>query len=110
MQLLLPILHSATATWFPFVCHAVWQTSLLTVLLLAVVRLGRCWPAPLRYWLLVLALAEIVVDWGKRDPASLSHPTTSTSIRGERLLMDNGSLRFLVTISLCLIRERGGLV
>ncbi len=69
MQLLLPILHSATATWFPFVCHAVWQTSLLTVLLLAVVRLGRRWPAPLRYWLLVLALAKFAL------PPVLSMPT-----------------------------------
>ncbi len=76
MQLLLPILDSAIAIWFPFVWHAVWQASLLAVLLLAVVRLGRRWPAPLRYWLLVLALAKFAL------PPVLSMPTGLFSLVG----------------------------
>lgn len=69
MQLLLTKLNSAAAIWFPFVYHAVWQASLVAVLLLAVVGLGRRWPSPLRYWLLVLALAKFAL------PPVLSMPT-----------------------------------
>ena len=69
MQLLLPLLNSAAATWFSFVYHVTWQASLLAVLILAVVLLGRRWPSPLRYWLLVLALAKFAL------PPLLSMPT-----------------------------------
>ncbi|HWB13058.1 MAG TPA: M56 family metallopeptidase [Pirellulales bacterium] len=69
MQLLLPKLNGAAAIWFPFVYHAVWQASLLAVLLLGIVGLGRRWPSPLRYWLLVLALAKFAL------PPALSMPT-----------------------------------
>ncbi len=61
MQLLLPLLNRAAATWFSFVYHVSWQASLLAVLLLVVVLLGRRWPSPLRYWLLVLALAKFAL-------------------------------------------------
>ncbi len=69
MQLLLPQLNGAAATWFSFVYQVTWQASLLAVLLLAVVLLGRRWPSPLRYWLLVLALAKFAL------PPLLSMPT-----------------------------------
>ena len=69
MQLLLPLLNSAAATWFSFVYHITWQASLLAVLVLAVVLLRRRWPSPLRYWLLVLALAKFAL------PPLLSMPT-----------------------------------
>ena len=69
MQRLLPLLNRAAATWFSFVYHITWQASLLAVLLLAVVLLGRRWPSPLRYWLLVLALAKFAL------PPLLSMPT-----------------------------------
>jgi beta-lactamase regulating signal transducer with metallopeptidase domain/thiol-disulfide isomerase/thioredoxin/protocatechuate 3,4-dioxygenase beta subunit len=69
VQLLLPKLNGAAAIWFPFVYHAAWQASLLAVLLLAVVWLGRRWPSPLRYWLLLLALAKFAL------PPALSLPT-----------------------------------
>ena len=69
MQLLLPKLNSAAAIWFPFAYHAAWQASLVSVLLLAVVGLGRRWPSPLRYWLLVLALAKFAL------PPALAMPT-----------------------------------
>ncbi len=69
MQLFLPKLNSAAAIWFSLVGHAAWQASLLAVLVLAVVGLGRRWPSPLRYWLLVLALAKFAL------PPALSMPT-----------------------------------
>ena len=69
MQRLLPLLNGAAATWFSFVYHITWQASLLAVLVLAVVLLGRRWPSPLRYWLLVLALAKFAL------PPLLSMPT-----------------------------------
>jgi beta-lactamase regulating signal transducer with metallopeptidase domain/thiol-disulfide isomerase/thioredoxin len=69
VQRLLPLLNSAAATWFLFVYHITWQASLLAVLVLAVVLLGRRWPSPLRYWLLVLALAKFAL------PPLLSMPT-----------------------------------
>ena len=52
------LLNRAGEIWWPYVLHATWQTSLVGLLLLAIVRLGRRWPSPLRYWLLVLALAK----------------------------------------------------
>ena len=69
MQMLLPKLNSAAVIWFSFVYHVAWQASLLAVLLLALVGLGRRWPSPLRYWLLVLALAKFAL------PPVLSMPT-----------------------------------
>jgi len=69
VELLVPKLNSAAVIWFSFVGHAAWQASLLAALLLAVVALGRRWPSPLRYWLLVLALAKFAL------PPVLSMPT-----------------------------------
>ncbi|HEX7376208.1 MAG TPA: M56 family metallopeptidase, partial [Pirellulales bacterium] len=69
MQPILPKLNNAAAVWFSFVGHSAWQASLLAVLLLAVVGLGRRWPSPLRYWLLVLALVKFAL------PPALSLPT-----------------------------------
>ena len=42
--------------WASCVGHAAWQGAVVGLVALAVVRLGRRWPAPLRYWILVLAL------------------------------------------------------
>ncbi|MHC5539755.1 M56 family metallopeptidase, partial [Singulisphaera rosea] len=69
MQPLLPQINDAAANWFPYVWHVTWQASLLTVLLLVVVRLGRRWPSPLRYALLVIALVKFTL------PPQLSMPT-----------------------------------
>ncbi len=69
MPQLLPMLNSAAETWFSIAYHVAWQASLLAVLILAVVRLGRRWPSPLRYWLLVLALVKFAV------PPLVSLPT-----------------------------------
>lgn len=62
-------LNSVSATWFSFLSHAAWQATLLAALMLILVRLRRRWPSPLRYWLLVLALAKFGL------PPLLSMPT-----------------------------------
>lgn len=69
MQPILPKLNNAAAVWFSYVGHSAWQASLLAVLLLVVVGVGRRWPSPLRYWLLVLALVKFAL------PPALSLPT-----------------------------------
>jgi beta-lactamase regulating signal transducer with metallopeptidase domain/thiol-disulfide isomerase/thioredoxin len=69
MQLLMAKLNNAAVIWFSFVYHVTWQASLLAVLLLTGVAVARRWPSPLRYWLLVLALAKFAL------PPVLSMPT-----------------------------------
>ena len=54
-------INHAAGTWWNFVAHATWQSSLLAVIFLAVVRLGRRWPAQLRYALVVIALMKFAV-------------------------------------------------
>ena len=85
MQLLLPLLNSAAATWFSFVYHITWQASLLAVLVLAVVLLRRRWPSPLRYWLLVLALAKFAPATALSMPTGLfSHVGPAVECRTDR--------------------------
>src|SRR5262245_61305992 len=61
MNAFVSAVNAAAAAWWPLVVHVSWQASLLAVLLLAVVWLGRRWPSPLRYWLLVLALVKFAL-------------------------------------------------
>jgi beta-lactamase regulating signal transducer with metallopeptidase domain/protocatechuate 3,4-dioxygenase beta subunit len=44
--------------WTYLVWHAAWQGALVGIVALVVVALRRRWPAPLRYWILVLALVK----------------------------------------------------
>ncbi len=44
--------------WVSLVWHAAWQGALVGIVALAVVALRRRWPAPIRYWILVLALVK----------------------------------------------------
>ena len=44
MNTLVQALNQAAATWWLIVLHVSWQASLLAVLLVAVVWLGRRWP------------------------------------------------------------------
>jgi beta-lactamase regulating signal transducer with metallopeptidase domain len=46
--------------WLSLVWHAAWQGAVVGLLVLAAVKYGRRWPAPVRYWLLVLALIKFV--------------------------------------------------
>jgi len=69
MQLVLGELNHAADVWFHFVYHSTWQASLLAGIMLAVVAVGRRWPSPIRYWLLMLALCKFAL------PPMLSLPT-----------------------------------
>ncbi|MGB2823084.1 MAG: M56 family metallopeptidase, partial [Phycisphaerae bacterium] len=75
-------INHAAGTWWAFVAHATWQSSLLAVIFLAVVRLGRRWPAQLRYALVVIALMKFAV------PPTLSLPTGLFSRLGPVIVVD----------------------
>ncbi|MEX2117972.1 MAG: M56 family metallopeptidase [Pirellulales bacterium] len=45
-------------TWWSYVLHASWQAAVLGLVLLVVLRLGRRWPSPLRYGILLIALTK----------------------------------------------------
>jgi beta-lactamase regulating signal transducer with metallopeptidase domain len=48
-------------TWWFWTLHAAWQTAVVGCVILAVVACARRWPAPVRYWLLVIALVKFAV-------------------------------------------------
>lgn len=54
-------LNNGAELWWSYVYHASWQAGLLGLVILAVVALGRRWPSPLRYGLLVLAMTKFAV-------------------------------------------------
>jgi beta-lactamase regulating signal transducer with metallopeptidase domain len=62
-------LNSSGGAWWRLALHVTWQASLLALVALALVRVGRRWPSPLRYWLLVVALAKFIM------PPMLAAPT-----------------------------------
>ncbi len=53
--------------------HAAWQAAIVSAVVLAVVWLGRRWPAPIRYGLLLVALAKFAL------PPILALPTGALS-------------------------------
>ncbi|MCP4658917.1 MAG: M48 family metalloprotease [bacterium] len=69
MTPLVELLNEAARLWWLHVFQATWQASLLACLVIAVVLLGRRWPSPLRYALVLLALVKFAV------PPTLSAPT-----------------------------------
>ncbi|MCA9436921.1 MAG: M48 family metalloprotease, partial [Candidatus Omnitrophica bacterium] len=66
---LIQTLNSLGDTWAVHLFHATWQSTLVAVILLAIVALGRRLPSPLRYGLLLIALLKFAV------PPMLSLPT-----------------------------------
>lgn len=79
MMAVVDVLSRAGELWWRYALHAAWQASVLGIVVLVVVRLGRRWPAPLRYWLLVVALVKFAV------PPLLSVPTGLFSWIGPRV-------------------------
>jgi beta-lactamase regulating signal transducer with metallopeptidase domain len=61
-------LNAASEAWGLWVVHAGWQAAAVGLAILLVERLGRRWPSPLRYGLLVLALVKFAV------PATVGAP------------------------------------
>ncbi len=74
-------MNAVVDTWGRFVIHGAWQAAVVAVVALALVRLGRRWPAPIRYGLLLVALAKFALPPVLSSPTSLfSHwgPTAVT--------------------------------
>jgi len=79
MDALINALNSSGGIWWRYVLHAAWQASLLAVVVLLVVRLGRRWSSSLRYWLLVIVLVKFAM------PPLFSLPTGLFSRFGPRI-------------------------
>ena len=75
-------INQVAGTWWPFVLHATWQSSLLAGIFLVAVRLGRRWPAQLRYALVLIALVKFAV------PPTLSLPTGLFTRLGPVVVLD----------------------
>jgi len=69
------------SAWWEHTLHATWQATLTTALLLGVAALGRKWPAPWRYGLLLLALFKFAF------PPFLSVPSGAFSHLGPRVAL-----------------------
>lgn len=54
-------LNEAGRAWWVYVFHATWTSSLVAAALLAVVRLGRRWPAQVRHAIILIALVKFAV-------------------------------------------------
>ena len=64
-----PRLNLWAENWWQSVTHAGWQAAIVCIVALGVVALGRRWPAPLRYALLLVALLKFAT------PPMLTAPT-----------------------------------
>jgi beta-lactamase regulating signal transducer with metallopeptidase domain/protocatechuate 3,4-dioxygenase beta subunit len=54
-------MNAVVEAWGFWGFHAAWQAAVVAAVILAVVRLGRRWPAPIRYGLLLVALAKFAL-------------------------------------------------
>lgn len=61
MSGVIDVLNGAAALWWPYAFHAAWQAALVGVIMLAAVRALRRRSAPLRYGLLLVALAKFAI-------------------------------------------------
>ncbi|MCI0621113.1 MAG: HEAT repeat domain-containing protein [Acidobacteria bacterium] len=76
MTSLVEMLNTWSAEWWRWLVPASWQSALVALVVLAAVTLGRRWPAPLRYGLLLVGLIKFAV------PPMLSLPTGLFSVAG----------------------------
>ena len=63
--------NGAAEFWTTHMGQALWQSTLVALLVLCAVRLGRRWPAPLRYGLLLVALLKFAVPTVVTSPVAL---------------------------------------
>ncbi len=54
-------MNSVSNAWVTVLFHASWQAAVVAAVILVAVRLGRRWPAPVRYGLLLVALAKFAL-------------------------------------------------
>lgn len=64
-------LNGAAELWSAHLPRALWQTALVALLALVALRLGRRWPAPLRYGLLLVALLKFAMPVSLTSPIAL---------------------------------------
>ncbi len=80
MNTLAGLLNQLSPGWWEFTLHTTWQAALTTAILLGLAALGRKWPAPWRYGLLLLALFKFAF------PPFLSVPSGAFSQLGPQLV------------------------
>ena len=61
MNAIIDLLNQVAPSWLFNVFHATWQSTLVALALMLLIALGRRWPAPLRYSLLLLALIKFAM-------------------------------------------------
>ncbi len=61
MNAIIAWLDRASLFWSQIVFHSLWQSALVGLAVLALLWWGRRWPAPIRYGLLLLALAKFAM-------------------------------------------------
>ena len=80
MNTLAGLLNQLSPGWWEYTLHATWQAALTTAILLGLAALGRKWPAPWRYGLLLLALFKFAF------PPFLPAPSGAFSQLGPQLV------------------------
>ncbi|MEX2138891.1 MAG: M56 family metallopeptidase [Pirellulales bacterium] len=71
MNKLIESLNAWSEAWLPYIVHAGWQGTLVSVVLLAVVLLGRRWPSPLRHAIVVIALLKFLAPPFAASPSGV---------------------------------------
>ena len=67
------IMNAVVNAWGFWLFHAAWQAAFVAAVILLVVWLGRRWPAPIRYGLLLVALAKFALPPIVALPTSVLH-------------------------------------
>lgn len=75
-------LNAAGGVWWVYAFHATWTSSLVAAVLLAVVWVGRRWPAQLRHAIILIALVKFAV------PPILATPVGIFSIFGPAISLN----------------------
>ncbi len=71
MNLAIEVLNQAGHTWWSYVFPLTWTSSLVAAILLAVIWIGRRWPAQLRYAIILVALIKFAVPPTLTSPVGL---------------------------------------
>jgi beta-lactamase regulating signal transducer with metallopeptidase domain len=82
MSPVIETLNRFASDWQFHVFHATWQSAGVAVVLMLIVLAGRRWPAPLRYGLLMVALAKFAIPPMLSSPVGLlSHVETEPQLQ-----------------------------
>ena len=82
MNTLIDSLNQASQTWWSYIVPAIWQGSLVALVIVGIVWIGRRWPSPLRHGLLLVALVKLAMPPLLALPTGvffwLGHPSLAT--------------------------------